>query len=121
MTITFRDGDVATLFKDMGVPISINGTSGLGLVDENDQIIVSNNGRGEVVGGVHTVRVQTSAFPAIQNGMQIIVDAVTYSVRQKLPEPGDSAITKIVLGNASGVIIQPPLTPQDGIIDGGNF
>jgi hypothetical protein len=98
MTIAFRDGDVAALFADMGVPVTIGGTPGLGLVDENDQIVVSNAGRGEVVGGVHTVTVQTSQFPAITNGMPIIVDSVTYSVRQKLKE-GDAALTKILLGS----------------------
>jgi hypothetical protein len=98
VTIAFRDGDVAALFKDMGVPITINGTPGLGLVDENDQIVVTNAGRGEVVGGVHTVTIQTSKFPAITNGMPIVVDGVTYSVRQKLKE-GDAALTKILLGS----------------------
>lgn len=98
MTIAFRDGDVAALFADMGVPITIAGTSGLGLVDENDQIVVSNNGRGEVVGGIHTVTVQTSKFPPIANGQAIVVDGVTYTVRQKLKE-GDAALTKILLGS----------------------
>lgn len=99
MTIAFRDGDVAALFADMGVPVSINGTPGRGLVDENDQIVVTNNGRGEVVGGVHTVTVQTSQFPPITNGQAVIVDGVTYSVRQRLKE-GDAALTKILLGSA---------------------
>lgn len=99
MTIAFRDGDVDFLFKDMGVPITINGISGLGLVDENDQIVVSDAGRGEVVGGVHTVTVQTSKFPPITNGLPIVVDSVSYTVRQKLKE-GDAALTKILLGSA---------------------
>jgi hypothetical protein len=98
MTIAFRDGDVAALFKDTGVPVTINGISGVAIVDENDQIVVQNSGRGEVVGGVHTVTVQTSKFPTITNGMPIIIDGVTYSVRQKLKE-GDAALTKILLGS----------------------
>jgi hypothetical protein len=98
MTIAFRDGDVAALFADMGVPITIGGTPGLGLVDENDQVVVTNNGRGEVVGGVHTVTIQTSKFPAVTNGMAIVVDGTNYTVRQKLKE-GDAALTKILLGS----------------------
>jgi hypothetical protein len=113
MTIAFRDADVGPMFKDMGVPVIINGTPGLGLVDENDQIVVSNNGRGEVVGGVHTVRVQASKFPPIKNGMQIIVDGLSYSIRQKLTEQGDAAIVKFVLGDASGI--------TEVIVDGGTF
>jgi hypothetical protein len=98
VTIAFRDGDVAALFADMGVPVTINGTLGLGLVDENDSIVVTNNGRGEVITGVHTVTIQTSKFSPITNGMPIIVDSVTYSVRQRLKE-GDAALTKILLGS----------------------
>jgi hypothetical protein len=98
MTIAFRDGDVAALFADTGVTININGTPGLGLVDENDQIVVTNAGRGEVVAGVHTVTVQTSKFPPITNGQSIVVDGVNYTVRQKLKE-GDAALTKILLGS----------------------
>lgn len=119
MTIAFRDGDVDALFADMGVPITLNGTPGVGLVDDNDQIVVSNNGRGEIVGGVHTVVVQTSKFPfTIRNGMQIIVDGIVASVRQKLKE-GDAALTKILIGDVSGITIPPP--PQQGVIDGGTF
>lgn len=120
MTIVFRDADVEFLFADMGVPVSINGVPGIGLVDENDQIVVSNNGRGEVIAGVHTVVVQTSKFPTngIRNGMQIIVDGIVASVRQKLKE-GDAALTKILIGDVSGITIPPP--PQVGIIDGGTF
>jgi hypothetical protein len=98
VTIVFRDADVAALLADMGVPIMLDGTPGIGLVDENDQIVVTNNGRGEVISGVHTVTVQTSAFPPITNGMPIIVDGVTYSVQKRFKE-GDTAFTKILLGS----------------------
>jgi hypothetical protein len=104
MTISFRDADVAAIFADakkmgLAVPVKINNVDGVGFVDENDQIIVSDGQRGEVVGGVHTVTVQTSAFPAISQDMPIDVDGVTYTIRQKLKE-GDAALTKILLGSA---------------------
>ena len=125
MTIVFRDGDIDGIFRDLAakggaVPISINAVAGVGIVDENDQVVIVNNGRGEVVGGVHTVTVQTSKYPGIREGMQIIVDGIVASVRQKLRE-GDSGLTKILIGNAAGVTIQPPDPPQEGIISGGTF
>lgn len=103
MTITFRDGDVGALLRDMlaigaASPVSINGVSGIGIVEENDQIVVTNGGRGEVVGGMHTVLVQTSQYPAIEQDMPMVVDGKSYTVRQKL-ESGDSAVTKILLGS----------------------
>jgi hypothetical protein len=118
MTLAFRDGDVQFLFET-GVPITLNGTSGVGLVDKNQQVVVSRGGRGDVVSGVTTITVQTSKFNfTIRNGLQIIVDGVVGSVRQLLPE-NDAALTKFLLGDASGVTVPPP--PQVGVIDGGQF
>lgn len=105
MTIVFRDADLAALFADarkmgLAVPISINSVDGEGIVDENDQVIVSDGRRGEVVGGVHTVTVRTSAFPGgITQDMPIVVDGVSYTIRQKLKE-GDAGLTKILIGSA---------------------
>lgn len=98
MSIAFRDGDVAALFKDTGVPVTIGGTPGLAIVIENDQVIVSNNGRGEVVGGAHTITVQASKFPSITNGMTVVVDGVTYTIRQRVAET-DAAQAKFLLGS----------------------
>lgn len=104
MSIVFRDGDIDAIYSDLfalggAVPVTINGVSGRGIVDENDQVVVVNNGRGEVVGGVHTVTVQTSKFPAgIKADQSIVVDGITYTVRQKLKE-GDAGLTKILLGS----------------------
>lgn len=104
MSIVFRDGDIDAIFRDMvaiggAVPVTINGVVGVGIVDENDQVVIVNGGRGEVVGGVHTVTVQTSKFPAgIKADQPIIVDGVNYTVRQKLKE-GDAGLTKILLGS----------------------
>lgn len=99
MSVVYRDGDIGPIMAlDFGVPVTIGGTPGLGIVDENDTIVVTNNGRGEVMTGVHSVLVQTSAFPSITNGIPIIVDGVTYSVRTKQVE-GDTGFTKIALGS----------------------
>jgi pyruvate kinase len=100
VTIAFRDTDVSALFKDFGVPITIDGNAGVGLVDENDTIIVSEGGRGAVVGAVTTVTVQTSAFPtgSLKEDKPIVVDGVNYTIRQRLKE-GDAALTKILIGS----------------------
>jgi hypothetical protein len=99
VSVVYRDADVGALMSlDFGVPVTIGGTPGRGIVDENDQIVVTNNGRGEVLSGVHSVLVQTSAFPTLANGTPIIVDGVTYSIRQAQKE-SDTAFTKILLGS----------------------
>jgi hypothetical protein len=100
MTIVYRPEDIGPLIAlDFGTPVTIAGTPGLGIVDENDSIVVTNNGRAEVITGVHTVQVETAAFPTITNGQAIIVDGVTYSVRQRQKEGGDGGLTKILLGS----------------------
>ncbi len=99
MSIAFRDGDVAFLFKDTGVPITLNGVAGLGLVTENDQVVVTDGGRAEVVGGVTTVVVQSSKFNfKIRSGLTIVVDGNNYTVRQLVPTD-DAALVKFVLGS----------------------
>jgi hypothetical protein len=120
MTITFRDGDIDAIYRDLAamggaVPISINGVAGTGIVDENDQVVIVNAGRGEVVGGVHTVTIQTSKFPGVREGMQIIVDGITASVRQKLKE-GDAGLTKILIGDSSGITIEPPDAGNNSVV-----
>lgn len=105
MTIAFRDDEVGKITADAGriglaVPVVIDDVAGVGYVDENDQILVSEGGRGAVVGAVTTVTVQTSAFPAgsLKEGKSIVVDGSNYTIRQKLKE-GDAALTKILIGS----------------------
>jgi hypothetical protein len=99
VSVVYRDADIGPIMAlDFGVPVTIGGTPGRGIVDENDTVVVTNNGRGEVISGVHTVQVQTSAFPTLANGTAIIVDGVTYSIARKLTE-SDTAFTKLVLGS----------------------
>jgi len=95
----FRDGDVAALFAlDFGVPVTIGGTPGRGIVTPNDQVIVTNNGRGEVVGNVTTLAVQKSAFPPITNGMTVVTPDGNFTVRQLVAEQ-DAAQVKFTLGS----------------------
>ncbi len=105
MTITFRDDDLSGIVADsarigLAVPIVIDGHAGQGYVDENDQVVVSEMNRGEVVGGITTVTIQTSAFPAgsIKPNKPIVVDGVSYTIRERL-KTGDAGETKILLGS----------------------
>lgn len=84
----------------LAVAINIDGHVGVGIVDENDQILVTDGNRGGVVGAITTVTVQTSAFSAasLKEGKLIVVDGVTYTIRQRLKE-SDAALTKILIGS----------------------
>lgn len=103
MTITFRDQDLGAAYAHaqkvaLSVPVTINGVAGYGLADSNDTIVIVNGGRGEVVGGQHTLVVRTSSFPAIRQDQSVVLDGLNYTVRQKLKE-GDDGLTKILLGS----------------------
>lgn len=105
MTITFRDADISAIFADaaklgLAASISIDGNAGVGIVDENDTVVVGSSDHGGVVTGVTTVTVQTSAFPAgsLKEDKTIVVDGVTYTIRQRLKE-SDAGLTKILIGS----------------------
>ncbi len=93
----FRDADIPALFADMGVAISIGGVAGLGFFEETDQIQVSDVMRGQVVGLVTTITVQTSAFPAMKIGDAVAIGASNFTVRGRLRE-GDGGLTKVLIG-----------------------
>jgi hypothetical protein len=93
----FRDADLPAMFADFGVAISIGGVSGLGILDEADRIEVQDVNRGQVVGLVTTITVQTSAFPAMKIGDALVIGARSFTVRERLRE-GDGALTKVLIG-----------------------
>ncbi len=85
------------MFADFGVAISIGGVSGLGIFDEADRIEVQDVTRGQVVGLVTTITVQTSAFPAMKIGDAVAIGASTFTVRERLRQ-GDGGLTKVLIG-----------------------
>ena len=94
----FGDSDVPALFADMGVPITVGGVAGLGLVDDADQILVQDVNRGQVVVLATTVTVQTSAFPTAKIGDVVaIVGGASFTIRERL-RVGDGALTKLLPG-----------------------
>lgn len=98
MTTVFRDGDIAVLIQNTGgVPITVDGVSGFGLMDHSDEILFSDQNRGTVVVGMPTLTIQTSAFPNAKIGSVVVVDGVTYTVRERMRQ-GDGGVSKLMLG-----------------------
>jgi hypothetical protein len=96
--MAFRDQDIPALLADTGVPVTIGGVTGTGLLDENDQVLVSDRNGGEVLVPMTTLTVQSSAFPDLRIDTAVIVNGTTYTVRERL-KTGDAALTKILLGS----------------------
>ena len=96
--MAFRDQDIPALLADTGVPVTIGGVAGTGLLDENDQVLVSDRNGGEVLVPMTTLTVQSSAFPNLRIDTAITVNGTNYTVRERL-KTGDAALTKILLGS----------------------
>ena len=96
--MAFRDQDIPFLLQDTGVPVVIGGVSGVGLLDENDQVLVSDRNGGEVLVPMTTLTVQSSAFPSMRIDTAVTVNGTNYTIRERL-KTGDAALTKILLGS----------------------
>jgi len=96
--MAFRDQDIPFLFHDTGVPVVVGGVSGVGLLDENDQVLVSDRNGGEVLVPMTTLTVQSSAFPSMRIDTAVTVNGTNYTIRERL-KTGDAALTKILLGS----------------------
>ena len=96
--MVFRDQDIPFLLQDTGVPVVIGGVSGVGLLDENDQVLVSDRNGGEVLVPMTTLTVQSSAFPNMRIDTAVTVNGTNYTIRERL-KTGDAALTKILLGS----------------------
>jgi hypothetical protein len=95
--MAFRDQDVPTVLADFGDAVVIDGTPGVGILDENDEVLVQDQQRGEVIVPVSTLIVQTSAFPNLKIDTALTVNGKNYTIRQPL-KTGDAALTKLLLG-----------------------
>ena len=96
----FRDADIPALLADMGIPVTVGGVSGTGLLDEADELLVQDQVRGQVVVLATTLTVQTSAFPAAAIGQSVTIGAKTFTIRERL-RIGDGALTKLLLGTGT--------------------
>jgi hypothetical protein len=98
MTTVWRDADIPTMLQATGaVPITIDGTQGIGLMDWNDQLLVGDQTEAQVIVGMPMLTVQTSAFPNVKVDSAVTVDGVNYTVRERL-KYGDGGLTKLFLG-----------------------
>jgi hypothetical protein len=93
----FGDADIPTLMRDMGIAITVGSVTGVGLLDEADEILVQDQQRGEVVVLASTLTVQTSLFPALAIGQSVSVNSKNFTVKNRW-RIGDGALTKIWLG-----------------------
>ena len=96
--MAFRDQDIPFLLLDTGVPVVVGGVAGVGLLDENDQVLVSDRNGGEVLVPMTTLTVQSSAFPSMRIDTAVTVNGTNYTIRERL-KTGDAALTKILLGS----------------------
>lgn len=93
----FGDSDIPALMADMGIPVTVGAVPGVGLLDENDSILVQDEQRGQVVVLATSLTVQTSAFPTAKIGDAVVANAKNFTVRERLRE-GDGGLTKLLLG-----------------------
>lgn len=85
------------MLADFGDAIVIGGTPGVGILDENDEVIVQDAQRGGVVMPATTLTVQTSAFPNLKIDTAVTANGKSYTIREPL-KSGDAALTKLLLG-----------------------
>jgi hypothetical protein len=101
VTTVWRDADIPTMIQATGgVPVTIDGTQGIGLMDWNDQLLVADQDHAQVIVGMPMLTVQTSAFPNAKVDSAVTVDGKNYTVRERL-KYGDAGLTKLFLGTAT--------------------
>lgn len=101
MSTVWRDADIPELIQRTGgVPVTIDGTTGIGLMDWNDQLLVGDQDHAQVIVGMPMLTIQTSAFPNVKEDSAVTVDGKSYTVRERL-RYGDSGLTKLFLGTAT--------------------
>ena len=93
----FRPNDIVAMMKPpLGTPVSFKGSNFFGLLDVNDEIVVQDSGRGEVLATAITLTVRTLDVPNVGIDDPITVDGVDYLVRYPLRE-NDAALVKLLL------------------------
>jgi hypothetical protein len=97
----FGDSDLPTLLADMSIAITVGGVSGVGLLDEADEVLVQDADRGEVVVLMTTLTVRTSDFPNAAIDQAVTIGASNFTVRER-QRIGDGALTKLLLSLSSG-------------------
>ena len=102
MTTFYGDSEIAGMLNDFGVSVVFEGVTGKGLVDYSDAVTFRENGIAGVINKAITVTLQTSAFTSLAAmnavGKTIMVDGVSYTVRERLQQ-SDGALTHVMCTN----------------------
>jgi hypothetical protein len=96
------DADLPFLIGDTGIAITVGGVDGIGIVTYADEVLVSDPAtsesfRGQVVGLVTMITVQTAAFPLAKIGDPVVIDGQNFTVRERLRE-SIGGVTKLLIG-----------------------
>lgn len=117
MSTIWHDEDIPALIQATGgVPCTIDGVSGIALMDQPGALFTGDPARGQVIVEEPVLTIQTTAFPNAKVDSFVVIDGKYWTVRVREKE-GDGGTTRLFLGPASGT---PPPPPPD-IIDGGGF
>lgn len=95
----FGDGDLPTLLADTAVAVTIGGVSGIGILDESDEVFTQDGARGDVTVLMTTLTVRTTDFPNAVIGQSVVIGAHNFTIRERL-RIGDGALTKLLLGSS---------------------
>jgi hypothetical protein len=104
---------------DVGIPVTVGGVPGIGILDEVDEIVIHDAERGQVVVTMTTITVQTSAFPYVAIDSAVVAGSTTFSVRERI-RVGDGGLTKLLLGSTTaqttsgGAVLKSALFTGDG-------
>jgi hypothetical protein len=113
----FGDADIPTLLAAMGIPITVGGVAGVGLLDEADEVLVQDAERGQVVALMTTLTVRTTDFPAAAIDQAVAVGSRNFTIRDRA-RIGDGGLTKLMLSLVTVASYQTSGAPQFAFADG---
>lgn len=112
----FGDGDIPTMLADMAIAVTVNNVTGVGLLDEADEILVQDAERGEVVVLATTLTVRTTDFPNAAIDQAVAIGARNFTIRDRR-RIGDGGLTKLVLSLVTVEAYQPSNAPLFAFAD----
>lgn len=96
MSINYREGDIDTMLADFGVQVSFGAITKLAIVDMPDEIAAMNGDGIGIIGKMISVLFKTSDFPGLTVGSEVVIDGVTYEVRDRLRRD-EGAMTRLMV------------------------
>lgn len=99
--VSFGDDDLPTMFADMGIAVTIGTVNGIGLLDEEDEVLVQDADRGQVEVLMTTLTVRTTDFPNAAIDQAVAIGSRNFTVRDR-QRIRDGALTKLALSQTAG-------------------